>query len=106
MTTKLVLDREVSKGTLEYPFLLIEGLKYKIEFSYFKDSQDGELPLYVKVDNEFLKLGSANLDHSLFITLKLISNGNYKLYLYKDDEHYVEIDYMDAKVAEDALKVR
>ena len=106
MTTKLILEQEVSEGTLEYPFLLIDGLKYKIEIDYFKDTLSGNMPLYIKLDNEFVPLGAANLDHSLFITLKLISNGSYHLYLYKSEDAFTEIDYMDAKVAENALRVR
>lgn len=106
MTTKLILEQEVSEGTLEYPFLLIDGLKYKIEIDYFKDTLSGNMPLYIKLADEFVHLGTANLDHSLFITLKLISNGSYHLYLYKSKDAFTEIDYMDAKVAENALRVR
>ena len=106
MTTLLQLESSVEEGTLEYPCLLIEGLKYKIEYSYFKDTLSGGMPLYVNIDGEYLQLGTADLDHSLFITLKLISDGFYKLYLCKDADNMVEIDYSDPKTAESALRVR
>lgn len=106
MTTVLKLETEENKGTLKYPFLLIDGLLYEIEFNYFKDSQEGTLPLYINVGGEFLQLGTANLDHILFTNLLRISNGQYKLFLYKDEDTYTEIDYTDEKAALTALKVR
>lgn len=107
MTTVLNLDmEEKNQGTLQYPFLLIEGLAYEIEFQYFKDSQKGELPLYIKLDDEFLYLGTANLDHILFTNLLRISKGSYKLFLYKNENNFTEIDYKNSEAALAAMKVR
>lgn len=108
MTRVLELEKEydVNEGTFEYPFLLIEGLGYEIEFNYFKNAQSGDMPLYIKLNDEFLRLGTADLNHIFFMNLKRISNGSYKLYLYIDENNFKEIDYMDYHAALSALKVR
>lgn len=84
---------------LSYPCLFLDGVETEEEVMFFKArsvESDAALPLYCRVDNIPLSLGTFELELHSLLTLRGIFD--YKLTLYKSANNKVVLDLNNPEV--------
>lgn len=91
-----------------YPSLLIKGIEYTWEVNYLKNlqSQGGtSLPVYIEFNNALFNINSLELTSSVLSVLYSVSNGSYEIFLMKDENTKVKIDYSKGEVLEKVIRL-
>lgn len=81
-----------TEKSVQYPYILIEGLKTQEEFAFLRGlvEQSDSIPAYTKVEGNLVFL--MDFDFSLQVFLDLHFLGNYSIVLWKSADVSVDID--------------
>lgn len=81
----------VNKG-ISYPFVYVEGIT-RLEINAFKQfflENPGDIPIMVKMEKGFAKLGTSSINLKLYLELSKYSTR--KIYIKKDKETVIEFE--------------
>lgn len=91
-----------------YPSLLIKGIEYTWEVNYLKnlEYQGGtSLPVYIEFNKALFKINNLEMTSSVLSVLYSISSGSYEIYLMKDENTKVKIEYSNGEVLEKIIRL-